>query len=75
MCDGNRTNIMKFPFKAFKNNVYDTIREIAGTENGVDFDLANPGGTEERAKPATPQTIQSSAAVSYTHLKNRKTTI
>lgn len=25
MCDGNRTNIMKFPFKAFKNNVYDTI--------------------------------------------------
>ncbi len=37
-------------------------REIAGTENGVDFDLANPGGKEERAKPATPQTIQSSAA-------------
>ncbi len=27
-----------------------------------DFDLANPGGTEERAKPATPKTIQSSAA-------------
>lgn len=25
MCDGNRTNIMKFPFKAFKNNVYDYI--------------------------------------------------
>ena len=23
-------------------------REIAGTENGVDFDLANPGGKEER---------------------------
>lgn len=37
-------------------------REIAGTENGVDLDLANPGGKEERAKPATPQTIQSSAA-------------
>ena len=37
-------------------------REIAGTENRVDFDLANPGGKEERAKPATPQTIQSSAA-------------
>ena len=36
-------------------------------------DSANPGGKEERAKPATPQTIQSSAAayrdpVSYTHL-------
>ena len=25
-------------------------REIAGTENGVDFDLANPGGKEERGK-------------------------
>lgn len=25
MCDGNRTNIMKYPFKAFKNNVYDSI--------------------------------------------------
>lgn len=25
MCDGNKTNIMKFPFKAFKNNVYDYI--------------------------------------------------
>lgn len=25
MCDGNRTNIMKYPFKAFKNNVYDFI--------------------------------------------------
>ncbi len=37
-------------------------REIAGTEDGTDFDLANPGGKEERAKPATPQTIQSSAA-------------
>ena len=33
-------------------------REIAGTE----FDLANPGGKEEKAQPATPQTIQSSAA-------------
>ena len=37
-------------------------REIAGTEDGTDFDLANPSGKEERAKPATPQTIQSSAA-------------
>ena len=42
-------------------------REIAGTENGVDFDLANPGGKEERAKPATPQTIQSSAAARRIH--------
>ena len=33
-------------------------REIAGTE----FDLANPGGKEEKAQPATSQTIQSSAA-------------
>ncbi len=37
-------------------------REIAGTEDGVNFDLANPGGKEERAQPAAPQTIQSSAA-------------
>ncbi len=28
----------------------------------MDFDLANPGGKEEKAQPATPQTIQSSAA-------------
>ena len=28
-------------------------REIAGTENGADFDLANLGGKEE-AKPAMP---------------------
>lgn len=25
MCDGNRTNIMKYPFRAFKNNVYGYI--------------------------------------------------
>ena len=37
-------------------------REIAGTEDGTDFDLANPGGKEEKAQPAAPQTIQSSAA-------------
>mgnify|MGYP003267168568 FL=1 len=37
-------------------------REIVGTEDGTDFDLANPGGKEEKAQPATPQTIQSSAA-------------
>ena len=36
-------------------------RETAETENGRDFDLANPGGTEEAEKPA-PKTIQSSAA-------------
>ncbi len=36
-------------------------REIAERRR-TDFDLANPGGKEERAKPATPQTIQSSAA-------------
>ena len=36
-------------------------REIAGTEDGTDFDLANPGGTEENVKSA-PKTIQSSAA-------------
>ena len=34
-------------------------REIAGTENGVDFDLANPGGKEEgqsqpRRRPSSP---------------------
>ena len=34
----------------------------SGNGERVDFDLANPGGKEERAKPATPQTIQSSAA-------------
>ena len=32
------------------------------SEDGTDFDLANPGGKEEKAQPATPQTIQSSAA-------------
>ena len=37
-------------------------REVANTEDGTDFDLANPGGKEETAQPATPQTIQSSAA-------------
>ena len=37
-------------------------REIVGTEDGTAFDLANPGGKEEKAQPATPQTIQSSAA-------------
>ena len=37
-------------------------REIAGTEDDTDFDLANPGGKEEKTQPATPQTIQSSAA-------------
>ena len=37
-------------------------REVAQTEDGTDFDLANPGGKEETAQPATPQTIQSSAA-------------
>ena len=36
-------------------------RETAETENDKDFDLANPGGTEEAATPA-PQTIRSSAA-------------
>ena len=36
-------------------------RETADTEGGRDFDLANPGGTEEAATPA-PQTIRSSAA-------------
>ena len=41
-------------------------REIAGTEDGTDFDLANPGGKEEKAQPATPQTIQSSAAATVT---------
>ncbi|MFR4306511.1 MAG: conjugative transposon protein TraM [Bacteroides thetaiotaomicron] len=37
-------------------------REVAKTEDGTDFDLANPGGKEETVQPATPQTIQSSAA-------------
>jgi len=32
------------------------------TEDGTDFDLANPGGKEETAQPAAPQTIRSSAA-------------
>ena len=36
-------------------------RETAAADNGGDFDLANPGGTEEAVKP-TPKTIQSSAA-------------
>ena len=36
-------------------------RETAAADNGSDFDLANPGGTEEAVKPA-PKTIQSSAA-------------
>ena len=36
-------------------------REVAETDGGRDFDLANPGGTEEAVKPA-PKTIQSSAA-------------
>ena len=36
-------------------------RETAEADNGDDFDLANPGGTEEAVKPA-PKTIQSSAA-------------
>ncbi|WP_230595559.1 conjugative transposon protein TraM [Bacteroides ovatus] len=34
----------------------------SGNGERTDFDLANPGGKEEKAKPATPQTIQSSAA-------------
>ena len=37
-------------------------REVAQTDGETDFDLANPGGKEETAQPATPQTIQSSAA-------------
>ena len=36
-------------------------RETAEADGGSDFDLANPGGTEEAVKPA-PKTIQSSAA-------------
>ena len=36
-------------------------REVAETDGGRDFDLANPGGTEETVKSA-PKTIQSSAA-------------
>ena len=36
-------------------------RETAEADNGSDFDLANPGRTEEAVKPA-PKTIQSSAA-------------
>ena len=36
-------------------------RETVEADNGSDFDLANPGGTEEAVKPA-PKTIQSSAA-------------
>ncbi len=46
-------------------------REIAGTDDGTDFDLANPGGKEETAQPATPQTIQSSA----TAYRNLNTTL
>ena len=36
-------------------------REVAETDGGRDFDLANLGGTEENVKSA-PKTIQSSAA-------------
>ena len=36
-------------------------RETAEADGDSDFDLANPGGTEEAVKPA-PKTIQSSAA-------------
>ena len=36
-------------------------RETAAADGDSDFDLANPGGTEEAVKP-TPKTIQSSAA-------------
>ena len=36
-------------------------RETAGADGDSDFDLANPGGTEEAVKPE-PKTIQSSAA-------------
>ena len=36
-------------------------REVAEADGGGDFDLANPGGTEEAVKPAT-QSVQSSAA-------------
>ena len=36
-------------------------REVAETDDGKEFDLANPDGTEEAATPA-PQTIRSSAA-------------
>ena len=36
-------------------------REVAEADGGRDFDLANPGGTEENVKSA-PKTIQSSAA-------------
>ena len=35
--------------------------EVAETDGGRDFDLANPGGTQEAVNPA-PKTIQSSAA-------------
>ena len=35
--------------------------EVTETDGGSDFDLANPGGTQEAVKPA-PKTIQSSAA-------------
>ena len=36
-------------------------REVAEVDGGRDFDLANPGGTEE-AEKSVPKTIQSSAA-------------
>ena len=36
-------------------------REVAETDGGRDFDLTNPGGTEETEK-SVPKTIQSSAA-------------
>ena len=35
-------------------------REVSGADSNTDFDLANPGGTEEEEKSA-PKTIQSSA--------------
>ena len=54
------------PFPALRS---DTCSLRSGTrdvykrqEDGTAFDLANPGGKEEKAQPAAPQTIQSSAA-------------
>ena len=38
-------------------------REVAETDGGRDFDLANPGNAEDAtAKSSAPKTIQSSAA-------------
>ena len=37
-------------------------REVSGADGNTDFDLANPGGTEEAVKPTPTNTIQSSAA-------------